>query len=69
MELAPIKIAGQPPASNAVLAQVWPQNDPPPEVGAERTFLFDDTPVRLQITAIMDLGEGLTGVMLKPANN
>ncbi len=64
MELDPIIIPAPFPENVNQFAHVWPTDDPAPEVGQLRNFIFDGKTYTLKIQDIMELGEGYIGVTL-----
>ena len=66
-ELEPIEISGKLPESGAVMAAVWPQEDPEPVVGTERAFIFNGERVMMRVSAVMEPQEGYTGVLVRQA--
>lgn len=64
MRLDPIIIPSQFPENVSQFAHVWPADDPAPEIGQLRDFIFDGKTYTLKVKEIMELGEGYIGVTL-----
>ncbi len=62
--LAPIEIPASFPEEVSQFAHVWPEDDPAPQVGQMRDFIFDGKTYTLKVKEIMDLGGGFIGVTL-----
>ena len=62
-EFDPLEISGVPPHPGAVVALVWPQNEPVPDIGRKREILFDGVSVVVEIMETMGLEEGYVGVL------
>ncbi len=63
-QLAPIEIPAPFPEGVNQFAHVWPEDDPAPQVGQLRDFIFEGKTYTLKVKEIMDLGGGFIGVTL-----